>query len=39
MYLCNSQISFVNVFLMKALKITVSKKVIVCFNNLGEENF
>ena len=29
----------VNVYLMKMLKSTVDKKVIVFFDNLGEENF
>ena len=29
----------VNVYLMKILKSTVDKKVIVFFDNLGEENF
>ena len=29
----------VNVCLMKSLKSTVTKKVSVCFYNLGEENF
>ena len=37
-FLCNPPKSSVNVFLMKILKSTVTKKVIVCFN-LGEENF
>ena len=39
MFLCNPQKSLVNVCLMKILKSTVTKKVIVCFYNLGEENF
>ena len=39
LFLCNPQKSPVNVFLMKILKSTVTKKVIVCFCNLGEENF
>ena len=38
-FLCNPQKSSVNVFLMKILKSTVTIKVIVCLNNLGEENF
>ena len=37
--LCNPQKSSVNVCLMNILKSTVTKNVIVCFNNLGEENF
>ena len=37
--LCISQNSSFNVCLMKIIKITVTKKVIVRFNNLGEENF
>ena len=36
---CNPQKSSVNVRLMKILKNTVTKKVIVCFYNLGEEIF
>ena len=28
-----------NAFLMEILKSIVTKKVIVCFDNLGEENF
>ena len=39
MFLCNPQKSLVNVCLMKILKRTVPKKVIVSFYNLGEENF
>ena len=31
--------SLINVCLMKILKSTVTKKVVVCFYNLGEENF
>ena len=38
-FLCNSQKSSVNVCFIKILKSTVTKKVIVCFYNLGEENF
>ena len=38
-FLCNSEKSSVNVYLMKILKSTVTKKVIVCFHRLGEENF
>ena len=38
-YLCNPQKTSVNVCLMKILKSTGTKKLIVCFNNLGEENF
>ena len=38
-FLCNPQKSSVNVCLMKILKRTVTKKVIVCFYNFGEENF
>ena len=38
-FLCNPQKSSVNVCLMKILKSTVTKKVIVCFYDLGEENF
>ena len=38
-FLCNPQKSLVNVCLMKMLKRTVTKKVIVCFDNLDEENF
>ena len=38
-FLCDSQKSSDNVFPIKILKCTVTKKVIVCFNNLGEENF
>ena len=37
--LWDPQKSSVNVFLIKKLKSTVTKIVIVCFNNLGEENF
>ena len=39
MFLCHPQKSLVNVCLKKILKCTVTKKVIVCFNNLGEKNF
>ena len=38
-FLCNSQNPSVNVCLMKILKSTVPKKVIVCFYNSGEEKF
>ena len=38
-FFCNPQKSSVNVCIMEILKSTVTKKVIVCFNNLGEENF
>ena len=38
-FLCNPQKSSVNVFLMKILKSTITKKVVVWFYNLGEENF
>ena len=38
-FLRNPQKSSVNVCLMKILKSTVPKKVIVSFYNLGEENF
>ena len=38
-FLCNPQKLLVNVCLMKILKSTVTKKVIECFYNLGEENF
>ena len=38
-FLYNPQKSLVNVCLMKILKSTVTKKVIVCFYDLGEENF
>ena len=38
-FLCNPQKSSANVCLIKILKSTVRKKVIVCFNSLGEENF
>ena len=34
-----NQKSLVNVCLMKIVKSTVTKKVILHFNNLGEENF
>ena len=37
-FLCNPQKSSVNICLMKILKSTFTKKVIVCFYNLGEEN-
>ena len=37
-FLCNPTKYSVNVCLMKILKSTVTKKVILCFNNLGEEN-
>ena len=37
--LCNPQKSLVNVCLMKLLKSTVTKQVIMCFYNLGEKNF
>ena len=36
---CNPQKSMGNAFLMEILKSIVTKKVIVCFDNLGEENF
>ena len=36
-FLCSPQKSSVNVCIMKILKSTVTKKVIVCFYNLGEE--
>ena len=39
LFLCNPQKSSVNVCLMEILKSTVTKQVIVCFYNLGEENF
>ena len=35
-FFCNPQKSSVNVCIMEILKSTVTKKVIVCFNNLGE---
>ena len=35
-FLGNSQKSSVNVCLIKILKSTITKKEIVCFNNLGE---
>ena len=38
-FLCKPQKPLVNVCLMKILKSTVTKKVIVCLNNLGEEKF
>ena len=38
-FLCNPQKASVNVCFMKILKSTVIKKVIVCCNNLSEENF
>ena len=38
-FLWDSQKSSVNVCLMKILKSIVTKKVIACFYNLGEENF
>ena len=38
MFLCDPQKSSVNVCLIKILKGTVTKKVIVCFYNLSEEN-
>ena len=38
-FLCNPQQSSANVCLMKKLKSTVTKKVIVCFYNFCEENF
>ena len=38
-FLCNLQKSSVNVCLMKILKSPVTKKVIMYFYNLGEENF
>ena len=38
-FLCNPQQAFANVCLMKKLKSTVTKKVIVCFYNFCEENF
>ena len=37
-FLCNPP-SSVNACLMKILKSTVTKKVIVCFYNVGDENF
>ena len=37
--LCNSQKSLLNVCLMKVLKSTVTKKVILCFDNLDEKSF
>ena len=39
MFFCNPQKSSVTVCLMKILKSTIPKKVIVCFYDLGEENF
>ena len=39
MFLCNPQESSVTVCLMKIFKNVVTKKVIVCFSNLSEENF
>ena len=38
-FFCNPQKSSVNVCLKKILKSTVTRKVIVCFYNLGEEKF
>ena len=38
-FLCNLQKSSVTGCLMKILKSTVTKKIIMCFYNLGEENF
>ena len=38
-FLCNPPKPSVNVFLMKILKSIFTKKIIVCFYNLGEENF
>ena len=38
-FLCDPQKLSVKVCLMKIIKSTFTKKVIVCFNNLGEENF
>ena len=38
-FLCNPPKSSVNACLMKILKSTVTKKVIVCFYNVGDENF
>ena len=38
-FLCNPPKSSVNVFLLKVLKSTATKKVLVCIYNLGEENF
>ena len=38
MMLCKPQKSLVNVYPIKILKSTVTKKVILCFNNLGEES-
>ena len=38
-FLCNPQKSSVNACLMKILESTVTKKVVVCFYNLGEENY
>ena len=38
-FLFSPQKPLVNVCLMKILKSTVTKKVIVCLNSLGEEKF
>ena len=38
-FLCNPQKSLVNICLMKILESTVTKKVVVCFYNVGEENY
>ena len=38
-FLCNPSKLSGNVCLIKKLKSTVTKKVFVCFYNLGEENF
>ena len=38
-FLCNPQKPSVNVCPKKILKSTVTKNLIVCFYNLGEENF
>ena len=38
MFLCNPKKSSVNVCLMKILKDTVTKKVILCLDNLDEKN-
>ena len=38
-FFCNPHKSSVNACLMKIFKITVTKKVIMYFNKLGEENF
>ena len=38
-FLCNPRKSSVNICLMKILESTVTKKVVVGFYNLGEENY